>query len=559
MTYPDPNYPDRRYAYRERPYGTASQPSQHLPSINVKVEDVDAVPGLSHSQYHQPPLPSYYRFGNNTGPSSISSNSTPTTPVTPFTFMSGAWPGSSSSSHSNSMSGPSFQQQQQQQYPSNRMPNGYVMHSPIDPHPHHSLQSMQDDYDDEDDGQGDLAPGSLNGYASSGVEGTGSGMQGLSKAAEKQIRRRSSKACDQCRKSKCKCERSSQQDSCKNCVLLGTPCTFLGPSRKRGPPKGYIDAIEARLHQTEALVGIMLASKDSRAKSLLEDLSEDKLAKEIIDRVNNSPYGHKGRKRGGAASRPRPNSSEPRDDHAPPAAQSAHPSSEWQDAVTAHLNARAVERKTFLGNGETFGDIASSTKDSPSLSYPQVPNGNSSKERNGRPTLSVNPPSGISGASERTKRVAESSGEDTGPVTRLSDGTVYRPQAFANVGPPNGHGNYSLAMDIPQSDSPTFYQPYSRWTADDNMPAISGGLSTSVLPHQYSTGLVDDRIQRHPDRHNRFPQYWSDYSSLGQMDPTYVMPVIGGEMVSPPPGDAQGEQIYVPDQFTIYNNISHNN
>ncbi|KAJ6591310.1 hypothetical protein DFH09DRAFT_825847, partial [Mycena vulgaris] len=64
---------------------------------------------------------------------------------------------------------------------------------------------------------------------------------------------RSSKACDQCRKSKCKCERGTG-DACRSCVLLGTECTFLGPSRKRGPPKGYIDAIEARLHQTEALV-----------------------------------------------------------------------------------------------------------------------------------------------------------------------------------------------------------------------------------------------------------------------------------------------------------------
>jgi hypothetical protein len=51
-------------------------------------------------------------------------------------------------------------------------------------------------------------------------------------------------------------------------------CTFLGPSRKRGPPKGYIDAIEARLHQTEALVGILLAVNDSRASSLLDDLSQ---------------------------------------------------------------------------------------------------------------------------------------------------------------------------------------------------------------------------------------------------------------------------------------------
>lgn len=51
-------------------------------------------------------------------------------------------------------------------------------------------------------------------------------------------------------------------------------CTFLGPSRKRGPPKGYIDAIEARLHQTEALLGIMLATNDARAQSLLRDVAK---------------------------------------------------------------------------------------------------------------------------------------------------------------------------------------------------------------------------------------------------------------------------------------------
>lgn len=51
-------------------------------------------------------------------------------------------------------------------------------------------------------------------------------------------------------------------------------CTFLGPSRKRGPPKGYIDAIEARLHQTEALLGIIIAAKDTRAQSLLHDISK---------------------------------------------------------------------------------------------------------------------------------------------------------------------------------------------------------------------------------------------------------------------------------------------
>lgn len=56
--------------------------------------------------------------------------------------------------------------------------------------------------------------------------------------------------------------------------LLVIACTFLGPSRKRGPPKGYIDAIEARLHQTEALIGVMLAYNDDRVKSIFEDLSQ---------------------------------------------------------------------------------------------------------------------------------------------------------------------------------------------------------------------------------------------------------------------------------------------
>jgi hypothetical protein len=81
-------------------------------------------------------------------------------------------------------------------------------------------------------------------------------------------------ACDQCRKSKCKCERSSTSEACKNCVLLHLPCTSLGPSRKRGPPKGYIDAMEARLHQAEAIIGAFMMSGDARAKGVLADIAQ---------------------------------------------------------------------------------------------------------------------------------------------------------------------------------------------------------------------------------------------------------------------------------------------
>jgi hypothetical protein len=66
-------------------------------------------------------------------------------------------------------------------------------------------------------------------------------------------------------------------------------CTFLGPSRKRGPPKGYIDAIEARLHQTEALLGVLLAVEAEHGDTcvwvtlyslrLAEDLYRDEVAR----------------------------------------------------------------------------------------------------------------------------------------------------------------------------------------------------------------------------------------------------------------------------------------
>ncbi|THH02019.1 hypothetical protein EW026_g775 [Hermanssonia centrifuga] len=171
--------------------------------------------------------------------------------------------------------------------------------------------------------------------------------------------------------------------------MRDTACTFLGPSRKRGPPKGYIDAIEARLHQTEALIGILLASKDSRAKTLLEDLSQDTLAKEIIDRVNNSPYGHKGRKRGAPPSgRTRPTSAESKEGDAS-MGQSAHPSSEWQDLLTTQLNAKAAQRNTVTDDDEAFGD--NEAKDGAmSLSYP-VSDEEASEDRSSRPSLTLQP------------------------------------------------------------------------------------------------------------------------------------------------------------------------
>ncbi|RPD67362.1 hypothetical protein L226DRAFT_566088 [Lentinus tigrinus ALCF2SS1-7] len=66
-------------------------------------------------------------------------------------------------------------------------------------------------------------------------------------------------------------------------------------SHKRGPPKGYILALERRLHQVEALLGTIIGSDDPRARGLVQDLSRDKLANHIIQKVNVGPFGPRGR------------------------------------------------------------------------------------------------------------------------------------------------------------------------------------------------------------------------------------------------------------------------
>jgi Fungal Zn(2)-Cys(6) binuclear cluster domain len=139
-------------------------------------------------------------------------------------------------------------------------------------------------------------------------------------------------ACDQCRKTKSKCERSkSDDDPCKSCLVAGTgtcppfslsyphhqlnplhspslhfprypplsptppipsPLTVrrTGPSFKRGPPKGYIHAIEQRWHQVESILGAILSSKDPHVNALINNLRRDDLARDILGRVDLGPF-----------------------------------------------------------------------------------------------------------------------------------------------------------------------------------------------------------------------------------------------------------------------------
>ncbi|KAM0788534.1 hypothetical protein ACM66B_001662 [Microbotryomycetes sp. NB124-2] len=87
---------------------------------------------------------------------------------------------------------------------------------------------------------------------------------------------------------------------CTNCIQAGTECTYLGASRKRGPPKGYIEAIESRLHRMEALLGGLLQNDDPRAAHLLGELIGNEEARDVLTRdlraAANSEPGSKPRK-----------------------------------------------------------------------------------------------------------------------------------------------------------------------------------------------------------------------------------------------------------------------
>lgn len=69
--------------------------------------------------------------------------------------------------------------------------------------------------------------------------------------------RRTSLSCDECRRRKLKCDRVRPQ--CGTCALSESECVFPGDSRKRGPKKGQLQALRARIRTLEQ----QLAAKDA--------------------------------------------------------------------------------------------------------------------------------------------------------------------------------------------------------------------------------------------------------------------------------------------------------
>ncbi|KAH8878802.1 hypothetical protein GQ53DRAFT_80754 [Thozetella sp. PMI_491] len=103
-----------------------------------------------------------------------------------------------------------------------------------------------------------------------GVERVRSSAQRL-KARERQITR-STAACLACRAKKRKC--SGDKPVCKECATSRLNCEWPEPL-KRGIPKHYIRALEARLHRTELLLrGLLPVISDDQLSRALHEISE---------------------------------------------------------------------------------------------------------------------------------------------------------------------------------------------------------------------------------------------------------------------------------------------
>jgi len=119
----------------------------------------------------------------------------------------------------------------------------------------------------------------------------------------------------------------------------------------------------------------------------------------------------------------------------------------------------------------------------------------------------------------------------------------------------NAHSIIATGLPAP------YYSSYERWPSD-GLSAFTGSLSTSVLPQQYSTGFVEERARAasaDAAQAQRYPQFWSDYSSLGQLGVGYGMSLLAEQGLghhhashhaSSQPQPQQ--QIYLQDQYQIF-------
>ncbi|CAK4028819.1 Activator of stress 1 [Lecanosticta acicola] len=88
----------------------------------------------------------------------------------------------------------------------------------------------------------------------------GKNAPGVRGAVHLQKRRRVTRACDECRRKKIKCD---GKQPCTHCTVYSYECTYDQPSnRRRNPAPQYVENLEHRVHRAETLLHILIPNLD---------------------------------------------------------------------------------------------------------------------------------------------------------------------------------------------------------------------------------------------------------------------------------------------------------
>ncbi|TLD36974.1 hypothetical protein E2P81_ATG02756 [Venturia nashicola] len=124
---------------------------------------------------------------------------------------------------------------------------------------------LQDDYDHHD--PNDTSPHDQN---DSDLLSPADGAESSTKPLQK--RRRVTRACDECRRKKIKCD---GKQPCTHCTVYGYECTYDQPSnRRRNAAPHYIEALEKQLSRATAILRLVLPEADLNDPNLEAKLAQ---------------------------------------------------------------------------------------------------------------------------------------------------------------------------------------------------------------------------------------------------------------------------------------------
>ncbi|KAI8334990.1 fungal-specific transcription factor domain-containing protein [Chlamydoabsidia padenii] len=85
------------------------------------------------------------------------------------------------------------------------------------------------------------------------------------------------RACDLCRRKKIRCDYDPLLpfNQCSSCRGYQKVCVFDEMAKKRGPPKGYVEGLETRLHRMEKLLMTMASSSNLSPEAIQQYINSD--------------------------------------------------------------------------------------------------------------------------------------------------------------------------------------------------------------------------------------------------------------------------------------------